>query len=179
LPDRIGPTAPAARRLATGVVGALLTLGLTACGGSDHADHEAASETAATVATDSAQTLPSQPGDSAQTSASAGEQSAGEQEASAGEQAAQPVTVTSVDFEFRVDEGSFSAGTYEITLVNDGDATHDLVVERDGEDVAATEAIDPGRTTTLTVSLEPGEYVLYCSVGNHRAMGMETPISVS
>ncbi|WP_422678133.1 hypothetical protein [Blastococcus brunescens] len=29
------------------------------------------------------------------------------------------------------------------------------------------------------MALEPGEYVVYCSIANHRAMGMETTIRVS
>ncbi|TFV64654.1 UNVERIFIED_ORG: hypothetical protein E4P37_12835 [Bacillus sp. AZ43] len=89
------------------------------------------------------------------------------------------VAVTSVDFSFALDRDELTAGTYEITLTNDGDSTHDLVVERDGEEVAASEAVDPGQSTTLTVDLEAGEYVFYCSIANHRAMGMEVPVEVS
>jgi plastocyanin len=29
------------------------------------------------------------------------------------------------------------------------------------------------------VTLESGDYVFYCSIGNHRSMGMETTVSVS
>ncbi len=76
-------------------------------------------------------------------------------------------------------EDSFSAGSYTIEVVNEGNATHDLVVERDGADVAATENIAPGQSATLTVTLEAGEYVFYCSVGNHRAMGMEVQVTVT
>jgi plastocyanin len=31
----------------------------------------------------------------------------------------------------------------------------------------------------VSVALAPGEYVFYCSVGNHRAMGMELTVQVS
>ena len=67
--------------------------------------------------------------------------------------------------------GHFAPGTYEITLTNEGGATHDLVVERDGEDVAQSEQIEPGESSTFEVTLEEGEYVFYCSVGNHRVDG--------
>jgi uncharacterized cupredoxin-like copper-binding protein len=73
----------------------------------------------------------------------------------------------------------FAAGSYTFEVVNDGSATHDFVVERDGDDVAGTDTIAPGSSTTLTVDLEPGEYVFYCSVGNHRAMGMEVTVTVT
>jgi plastocyanin len=87
--------------------------------------------------------------------------------------------VTAVDFSFELDEDSFSPGTYEITLTNGGNATHDLVVERDGANVAQSEQIGPGETSTFEVTLEEGDYVFYCSVGNHRAMGMEVPVTVT
>jgi uncharacterized cupredoxin-like copper-binding protein len=74
---------------------------------------------------------------------------------------------------------SLSAGTYTFEVVNEGSGTHDFVVERDGNDVAGTENIAPGASTTLTVDLEPGEYVFYCSVADHRAMGMEVTVTVT
>ena len=91
----------------------------------------------------------------------------------------QTLTATEVDFSISVDKDTLTAGDYEITVVNDGRASHDLVVERDGNDVAGTDGIAPGESATLTVSLEPGEYVFYCSIGNHRAMGMELTVEVS
>jgi plastocyanin len=161
---RIHPVVATGRRAACAAAALLLALGPAACGGgSDDTDAEAEG----TVATDSAQARSSSPGASAQTSSSAAEQQAG------------TITATEADFSITLDEDSLSAGTYEIQVVNEGGATHDLVVERDGEDVAATDAIDPGQTSTLTVTLEPGEYVFYCSVGNHRAMGMETTVVVT
>jgi plastocyanin len=72
-----------------------------------------------------------------------------------------------------------AAGEIEIEVTNDGDASHDLVIERDGEDVAATEILSSGGSETLTATLEPGEYVFYCSVGNHRSMGMEITVTVT
>jgi plastocyanin len=91
----------------------------------------------------------------------------------------QSIEVSSVDFSFELAEDTFAPGTYEITLTNEGGATHDLVVERDGEDVAASEQIGPGESSTFEVTLEEGDYVFYCSVGNHRSMGMEVPVQVT
>ncbi|MGY1669354.1 cupredoxin domain-containing protein [Geodermatophilus sp. SYSU D00710] len=90
-------------------------------------------------------------------------------------------TVTATEGEMYIDlsESSFTPGEYTIEVVNEGNATHDLVVERDGQDVAASDTIGPGESTTLTVTLEAGEYVFYCSIGNHRAMGMLTNVTVA
>ncbi|CCG04480.1 cupredoxin domain-containing protein [Blastococcus saxobsidens] len=98
---------------------------------------------------------------------------------SAAESAVGTITATEEDFSISVDQESVPAGSYEIEVVNAGGASHDLVVERDGEDVAATEILSPGDSGTVMVDLEPGEYIFYCSVGAHRAMGMEITIEVT
>jgi plastocyanin len=154
--------APLPRRAARGVLGLGLVLAaLTACGDDEPDAAGATDEPAAASTTAATPSSPVAP------------------PTGSGTAAAESVTVTAVDFAFEVDEDSFAAGAYEITLVNEGGSTHDLVVERDGQEVAAADAIDPGQTATLQVSLEPGEYVFYCSIANHRAMGMETTVEVT
>ena len=93
--------------------------------------------------------------------------------------ASQTLTATEGEMFIEVSEDALSAGSYTIEVVNEGSATHDLVVERDGADVASTDSIGPGSSATLTVDLEPGEYVLYCSIANHRSMGMEVTVTVT
>jgi uncharacterized cupredoxin-like copper-binding protein len=92
---------------------------------------------------------------------------------------AQTLTVTEVGFDIKLESGDLPAGDYTITVRNEGDATHDLVVEQDGQDIAKSDTLGPGDSATFTVTLQPGQYVFYCSIGNHRAMGMETDVTVS
>ena len=91
----------------------------------------------------------------------------------------QALTATEADFSITLDKDKLTAGTYDITVVNKGHATHDLVVEKDGKDIGQSDTVAPGKSTTLTVTLASGNYVLFCNIGNHRAMGMETTVSVS
>ena len=91
----------------------------------------------------------------------------------------QALTATEADFSITLDKDKLTAGTYDITVVNKGHATHDLVVEKDGKDIGQSDTVAPGNSTTLTVTLASGNYVLFCNIGNHRAMGMETTVSVS
>ena len=135
---------------------------LTACGGDDDGG-DAAAPTSAAATSSSAE--PSETESAAPSSADAAD--------------AQTVTATEGEMFIELSEDSLSAGSHTFEVVNDGTATHDFVVERDGADVAATESISPGSSTTLTVDLEPGEYVFYCSVANHRAMGMEVTVTVT
>jgi plastocyanin len=161
------PSAPARRtprRRAALVLTLAAALGvLVACGGSDDdgGGDDAAQTTTSSAPAPTSETATGSPSDTG------------------GSTEAESVTVTSVDFSFELDEDSFPAGTYEFTLVNGGGSTHDLRIERDGEDVGGTEMINPGEQSSVTIDLEPGEYVFYCSVGNHRAMGMEMTVTVT
>ncbi|SEL02150.1 Copper binding protein, plastocyanin/azurin family [Blastococcus sp. DSM 46786] len=152
------------RSTASAVVLAGVLVAASACGGSTDAE---SADPAATQSTAS------------QTPAQSSSEPSTESSAQAGEQSAETVEAQLVDFAIELDEDSFSAGTYEFAVSNEGDASHDFIVERDGEDVTGTSILQPGQSETLTVELEPGTYVFYCSVGNHRAMGMEITIEVT
>jgi plastocyanin len=145
-------------RLATGAAVLALGLGgLTACGGSSSGSDSAASSTEATTSS------------SAETSASA---------SSDGSAEAQAITATEQDFSISLSEDNLKAGSYTITVVNNGSATHDLAVAEDGTTKATSDKVSPGGKTTLTVDLDAGEYVFYCPIGTHRAMGMELKVQV-
>ena len=148
-------------RLATGAAVLALGLGgLTACGGGGSGSSAATTSTTASSATSS----------SADSSGSADSGSASETEA---------LKATETNFKIKLDEDHVKAGSYTITVVNDGEATHDLAVEQNGTTVARSDSIGPGEKTTLKVDLTPGQYVFFCSIGNHRAMGMETDVTVT
>ncbi|GEM_PF-667398 len=89
------------------------------------------------------------------------------------------VSVSEGEMFIELSEDSFSAGTYSFEVTNNGRMPHDFVVEQGGSDVAATEVLQPGESATLEVELAPGDYVFYCSVGAHRAAGMEFPVTVA
>ena len=164
MPVRIDPRDRTFPRLARGVAVLALGLGaLTACGGDSDDGAAAATSSSSEASSSSAAT---------ESSAAGGSSAAAEGEA-------ESITATEADFTISLDEDTLAAGAYEITVVNNGRATHDLVVEQDGNDMAGTDGISPGGSATLTVTLEPGEYVFYCSVGNHRAMGMELTVQVT
>ena len=70
------------------------------------------------------------------------------------------------------------AGGSVLELHNDGQTVHRLAIWRGGEVqgdvtlIAETDFIRPGEAATLHVDLEPGGYVLVCSVPGHLARGM-------
>ncbi len=79
--------------------------------------------------------------------------------------------------------GVESSTVVSLTLQHEGSATipHDIVFELDGGRKAASNKIRGGETDALgfVAPAEPGEYVFYCSVGNHRSRGMEGKLVVT
>lgn len=86
------------------------------------------------------------------------------------------VTASATEYAYELSTTTVPAGAVSFELTNNGSMSHDLVLE--GDPGGGTEVIGSGETATFTVTLEPGTYTLYCSVGNHRAQGMEVEITV-
>ena len=144
-------------RLATGAAFLALGLaGLTACGGSSDNSGSASTSSSASAS-----------------STTASESSSG------GQSQAQSLTATETNFKITFDKTDLTAGSYDIKVVNSGSATHNLTVEEDGAVKASTDNLAPGQSATLTVDLDAGQYVFYCSIDGHRAMGMELTVQVS
>ena len=72
---------------------------------------------------------------------------------------------------------SAPAGSVTFAFTNQADVPHDFKIEKDGEDVGGTEVITKSEEE-LNVALEAGTYTFYCSVGDHRADGMEGELTV-
>lgn len=89
------------------------------------------------------------------------------------------ITAVEADFSIELSSRDLTAGTYTFLVRNDGSATHSLEIEGPGLDEAVSDEVQGGESTTLTVTLQPGEYEVYCPIGNHRAMGMDTTLTVS
>jgi uncharacterized cupredoxin-like copper-binding protein len=88
------------------------------------------------------------------------------------------VDVTLKDFKITVAPGTtFKAGTYTFVVTNQGPSSHNLTINGPGVSNMATPTFAPG-TQNLTVTLSNGTYDLYCSVPGHKALGMNTHITV-
>jgi uncharacterized cupredoxin-like copper-binding protein len=162
------PTPTRSRRTAAAALVLAAGIGLVAgCSADDAAETPAAADTSAAAPSSSA---------GASTSSAASSSSAANAPAQA---ESETVGVTEGEMFIELSEDSYSAGTYTFEVTNTGNMSHDFVVEQDGDDVAGTEVIRPGESTTLEVELTPGDYFFYCSVGAHRAAGMEVSVTVT
>lgn len=85
-------------------------------------------------------------------------------------------TWVAIDIDFESAPETLPAGETEITLVNEGQALHDVTFEELGDETVVE--AQGGSTETGTVSLEAGDYTYYCSVPGHREAGMEGQLTV-
>ena len=89
------------------------------------------------------------------------------------------VQVVAKEFYYALSRHSVVAGPSIVELVDFGEDPHDLRLERvGGTHVYGTPIVQPGAYYDLSVKLLPGKYMLWCSVANHRQLGMQAILTV-
>jgi plastocyanin len=89
------------------------------------------------------------------------------------------VSATLSEWKVELSERTIAAGTVTFTVANVGNIPHALEVEGQGIE-QETAVIQPGSSATLTLTLKPGTYDVYCPVGedSHKKLGMDTHLTV-
>jgi hypothetical protein len=87
------------------------------------------------------------------------------------------IAVTLSDHEIEMDS-SIESGAVTLEVTNEGDSMHGIAIqeaqfadEDDNGDAGAfiaSTTVRPGDTSTISVELESGEYIVFCPVGEHR-----------
>ena len=89
------------------------------------------------------------------------------------------VQVVAQEFRYTLSRQTIKAGWAIIELSNSGQDAHDLRLQRvGGKRVYAWPNVQAGAVTDKTFKLLPGRYRLWCSVANHRALGMQATLTV-
>ena len=89
------------------------------------------------------------------------------------------VTARLSEWKVELSEATIAAGPVTFTISNAGSIPHGFEVEGEGIE-QETKVLQPGTTATLTLTLKPGTYEVYCPVGedSHKKLGMETHLKV-
>jgi len=153
-----------ARIVATGVLAGLLTIGLSACGGSDTPTPPAAVPTATTAAATGGSSDTATPTTGTSSSGGSG----------------QANTATLNEWSVTLNPADVSAGNVTFTVNNDGQFTHDLVIlDSSGTKVAGTDKFAKAQgPQTLQADLKPGTYTFLCDIPGHSQKGMKTEVTV-
>ena len=92
-------------------------------------------------------------------------------------------TVEMTEFEFIPNDLSVQSGD-TVTTDNTGSTVHNLTIEQGSDpekaskELAATPDVAGGESGDLKVDVDPGEYSIVCTIGNHRELGMIGTIQV-
>lgn len=71
------------------------------------------------------------------------------------------------------------AGPTTFVVHNDGGKTHSFKIEGPGLAELLEAPVPPHGSGTLKVTLQPGEYKVYCPVGSHEIKGMKMTLTVT
>ena len=90
-----------------------------------------------------------------------------------------PMSAKLSEWKVELSRGTITAGTVTFTVTNAGIIPHAFEVEGQGIE-KKTDVIQPGASATLTLTLKPGTYEVYCPVGedSHKKLGMMTHLKV-
>jgi len=98
-----------------------------------------------------------------------------------GEEEAEVVHIALTEFSLGFNERLVQDGRLLLDIQNSGTILHAFAIEiphGDGTAVVATPHLEPGEQHRLLVELPPGEYSVYCPVGEHREQGMRGTLVV-
>lgn len=96
--------------------------------------------------------------------------------------ARQPVKLDGFEYGFKPGKITVQAGgkplPLRFELRNTGSLPHDVHVRRGDEELGGSKAIGDGETTSTSITLGPGTYEYYCSIGDHADLGMTGDLKV-
>jgi plastocyanin len=89
------------------------------------------------------------------------------------------VQVVAQEFRYTLSRTKVRAGRVIVELVNNGQDTHDLDVERIGSThIFQFPSVQPGQVVDRELKLAPGRYQLWCAIADHRERGMHAILRV-
>jgi plastocyanin len=87
--------------------------------------------------------------------------------------------VTAKEYYYTLSSRTAPPGPAVVQFVNYGQDPHDMRLQRAGGGrLFKTPVMQPGQYFNLSVKLVPGHYQLWCSIANHRQLGMEAVLVV-
>lgn len=94
----------------------------------------------------------------------------------------EPLELEGFEYGFKPGTITFRTGgesaSVRIAMRNTGSLPHDAHVREGDEELGGTEAVGGGKSAEATVNLAPGDYELYCSIGDHADLGMTADLKI-
>ncbi len=87
--------------------------------------------------------------------------------------------ISSTELQLQLSRPSVAAGPTIVEQYNAGSDPHNLVLEKGGFAEFTYPTLDPGGDQKQTVTLTHGTWTLYCSLLDHRSLGMQATLTVN
>lgn len=87
------------------------------------------------------------------------------------------INVQLMDYAITLDSSMAKAGMVMFVVHNNGPSPHTFHVKVGNEEIG-TQAVPPGQTAMLMLSLTPGTYSYRCIIGPHSILGMQGMLTV-
>jgi plastocyanin len=87
--------------------------------------------------------------------------------------------ISATQLQLQLSRPSLTAGSAIVEQYNAGSDPHNLILEKNGQVAFAYPTLDPGGDQKQTVTLTPGTWTLYCSLLDHRSLGMQATLTVN
>ncbi len=91
------------------------------------------------------------------------------------------VQITEKEFAITLSRLTVHQGSAIVGVLNAGMDNHDLVIQANakGSKPIQFAQLSPGSHVSKTIKLAPGHYTLWCSIADHRKLGMVAPLTVT
>jgi plastocyanin len=87
--------------------------------------------------------------------------------------------ISASQLQLQLSRASLTAGSTIVEQHNAGSDPHNLILERKGQVAFSFDTLDPGGDARQTVKLARGTWTLYCSLLNHKDLGMQATLTVN
>jgi plastocyanin len=87
--------------------------------------------------------------------------------------------ISPTQLRLQLSHGSVAAGDTIVEQYNAGEDPHNLILERAGTVAFSYPTLDPGASQRQTVNLAHGTWTLYCSLLDHKSLGMQATLTVN
>jgi hypothetical protein len=86
--------------------------------------------------------------------------------------------ISATQLQLQLSRASVASGPTIVQQYNAGSDPHNLILERSGSVAFAYPTLDPGLNQRQTIDLAKGTWTLYCSLLDHRELGMQATLKV-
>jgi uncharacterized cupredoxin-like copper-binding protein len=89
------------------------------------------------------------------------------------------VSVQEFEYGFTISPQTFPCGSITVNMSNTGQLEHNFDIQGLANGAGVGAYLQPGQSTSMTLSIGPGKYTVICDVPEHATLGMTSSVTVT